>query len=91
MNINDFTSDLMDIGLYSAVIDAKTTSDAWRDWSMHPIWMTHKKPSQFFTVNIQIYTLIVFPKKKLDQDTIIVNVGSPKDLNRPSSVKINYL
>ena len=23
----------MDIGLYSAVIDAKTTSDAWRDWS----------------------------------------------------------
>ena len=25
--------DLMDIGLCSAVIDAKTTSDAWRDWS----------------------------------------------------------
>ena len=23
----------MDIGLYSAVIDAKSTSDAWRDWS----------------------------------------------------------
>ena len=33
MNINDFIRDLMDIGLYSAVIDAKTTSDAWRDWS----------------------------------------------------------
>ena len=31
MNLN-FTSDLMDIGLYSAV-DAKTTGDAWRDWS----------------------------------------------------------
>ena len=23
----------MDIGLYSAVLDAKSTSDAWRDWS----------------------------------------------------------
>ena len=23
----------MDIGLYSGVIDAKSTSDAWRDWS----------------------------------------------------------
>ena len=32
-NINDFIHDLMDIGLYSAVIDAKTTPDAWRDWS----------------------------------------------------------
>ena len=33
ININDFIRDLMDIGLYSAVIDAKSTSDAWRDWS----------------------------------------------------------
>ena len=23
----------MDIGLYSGVVDAKSTSDAWRDWS----------------------------------------------------------
>ena len=30
---NDFISGLIDIGLYSAVIDAKTTSDAWGDWS----------------------------------------------------------
>ena len=33
ININDFIRDLMDIGLYSSVIDAKSTSDAWRDWS----------------------------------------------------------
>ena len=33
ININDFIRDLMDIGLYSGVIDAKSTSDAWRDWS----------------------------------------------------------
>ena len=33
ININDFIRDLMDIGLYSAVIDAKTASDAWKDWS----------------------------------------------------------
>ena len=33
ININDFIRDLMDIGLYSVVIDAKTTSDAWRDWT----------------------------------------------------------
>ena len=32
ININDFIRDLMDIGLYSGVIDAKSTSDAWRDW-----------------------------------------------------------
>ena len=31
MNINDCISDLMYI--YSVVIDAKTTFDAWRDWS----------------------------------------------------------
>ena len=33
ININDFNRDLVDIGLYSAVIDAKSTSDAWRDSS----------------------------------------------------------
>ena len=33
ININDFIRGLMDIGLYSGVIDAKSTSDAWRDWS----------------------------------------------------------
>ena len=33
ININDFIRDLVDIGLYSAVIDAKSTSDAWRDSS----------------------------------------------------------
>ena len=33
ININDFIRDLMDIGLYSGVIDANSTSDAWRDWS----------------------------------------------------------
>ena len=33
MNINDFIRDLMDIGPYRAVIGAKTTPDAWRDWS----------------------------------------------------------
>ena len=31
--INDFIRDLMDIGPYRAVIGAKTTPDAWRDWS----------------------------------------------------------
>ena len=33
ININDFIRHLMDIVLYSVVIDAKSTSDAWRDWS----------------------------------------------------------
>ena len=31
--INDFIRVLMGIGLFSGVIDAKSTSDAWRDWS----------------------------------------------------------
>ena len=33
MNRNDFVSDLMDIGLHNAVINSKTTSNGWRDWS----------------------------------------------------------
>ena len=33
ISINDFIRDLMDIGLYSGAIDAKSTSDAWREWS----------------------------------------------------------
>ena len=32
----------MDIGLYNAVIDAKTTSDAWRDWSHAFITVVNK-------------------------------------------------
>ena len=31
--MEDFIRNLMGTGLYSAVIDAKSTSDAWRDWS----------------------------------------------------------
>ena len=36
-------NDLLDIGLYSAVIDAKTTSDAWRDWSNLFITVVNKQ------------------------------------------------
>ena len=32
----------MNIGLYSAVINAKTTSDAWRDWSKKEIRVKKK-------------------------------------------------
>ena len=40
MNINDFIRDLMDIGLYSGVIDAKSTSDA--SGQMHLIqWLAN--------------------------------------------------
>ena len=42
-------------------------------------------PQEAFSVFHSRYTnliLIVFPKKKLDQDTIIANLGSPKDLSR---------